>query len=321
MMQKRFFLFFQIGVLLLLFQETSAGFWIWTPKTSKFANPERIAKQTPKEQLAWALSFYEAKEYPRALQEMETLVRRYPRSHEAAEGQFYIGLCQETLENYDAAFNAYEGVIKKYPNSARIQEVIEHEYRIGNLFFNGKKRKIAGLEILPSYGKAVEIFKQVIENAPYGSYGELAQYKISEGYKKMGEYPNAREAFEKLIENYPKSELVDDAKYQIALVTFKMSRAASYDEEDTDKAIEEFSKFVAEHPQSELVQESQEATRELKGRKAKKAFDIAEFYAKNGSLASAKIYYNKIIEQYGESHWAGLALEKLTVLEKKEKKK
>ena len=320
-MAKRRLLPLLSTVLLVFLHGTAFGFWVWSPKSATFTNPKKIAKQTPKEQLTWALSFYNAKEYSRALQEMEILVRTYPRSAEAAEAEFYAGRCYEALENYEGAYKAYHAVLKKYPNSSKIQEVIEEEYRIANLFYNGKKRKIAGLEIFPSYEKAIEIFREVVESAPYGSYAELSQYKIGECYKKIGDYPKSKEAFEKLIEDYPKSELVDNAKYQIALVIFKMSRAASYDEEATDKAIAEFTKFVQEHPESELVQESQEAIRELKERKAEKAFDIAEFYAKQKQFAAAKVYYNQVIEQHAESPWASRALEKLTVLEKKEKKK
>jgi len=282
-----------------------------------------MSKPVPQDQFQWALSFYEAKEYPRALQEMKNLVRRFPKSAEAAEALFYIGLCHEALDNYENAFKAYEEVVGKYPNSGRIQEILEQEYRIANLFYSGKKRKVpgVGLELLPSYGVAIDIFKRVVENAPYGPYADLSQYKIGECHKKRGEYREAKEAFEKLMDDYPKSQLVDDVKYQIALVSFKMSREASYDERATDEAITEFSRFIAEHPESELVQESQSAIQELQGRKAEKAFEIAEFYVKQKSFAAAKTYYNEVIERYAETSWARLALEKLTVLEKEEKKK
>lgn len=319
-MMRRLFIFLGIGISLIFFQETALGFWIWSPKSSKFTDPRRIAKGSPQEQLNWALSFFEAKDYPRAIREMENLTRRYPRSAEAAEAFFFMGRSHEALEEYEAAFKDYEGVVKKYPNSGRIQEIVEREYRIANLFYSGKKRKIAGLEILPSFEKAAEIFQRVIENAPYGPYAELSQYKIGECYRKSGDYKKAREAFEKLMEDYPKSELVNDAKYQIALATFQMSRGASYDDEATDKAIEQFSKFVKEHPESDVVEESREAIRTLRERKAEKAFEIAEFYVKQGAVSAATVYYDKVIDQYGETSWATRALEKLKVLEKQKKK-
>ncbi|MFH1858502.1 MAG: outer membrane protein assembly factor BamD [Candidatus Omnitrophota bacterium] len=316
---RKLFLFLWIGLFLFFLPGSSYGFWVWSPKRPALTQPKRMVKPSPKEQLAWALSLFETKEYARALQEMENLARRYPQSPEAAEAQFYIGRCHEELGNDEEAFKAYEEVVKKYPNSDKIQEVIEHEYRIANLYYGGKKRKVMKLELFAGYEKAVEIYRQVVAHAPYGAYAELSQYKVGECYKKIGNYKKAREAFEKLIEDYPRSELVNQAKYQIALTTFRMSREADYDEEATDKAIEKFSNFVAEHPESNLAEESQGAIRDLQERKAKKAFDTAEFYAKQKAYPAARIYYNKVIGQFPKSSWASRALEQLTILEKKEK--
>ncbi len=315
---RKSLLFIGVGFLLVSVQGSAYGFWIWSPKTSKFTNPKKVSKQTPAEQLAWALSFYEAGDHGRVVQEMKNLVRQYPRSHEAAEAQFYAGRSLEALEDYDGAFKAYEEVIKKYPNSARIQEVIEREYQIANLYYSGKKRKIAGLELLPSYQKAIEIYKQVVDHAPYGPYAELALYKMGECYRKTGEYGEAQKTFERLMKDYPSTELKDDAKYQIALTTFKMSRPSSYDAQSTDAALEQFTRFIEEHPGSELVEESQEVIRDLKERKAEKALEIAEFYDGQGKWSAAAVYYNKVIEEHPESASAKEALEKLTVLKKRE---
>ena len=319
-MRRRLFLIVSIILFACPLTGSASAFWLWSPKTLKYINPKKVSKPVPKNQFQYALSFYAAKNYSRALDEMKNLVRDYPRATEAGEAYFYMGLCQEELEDYDAAYKSYEEVVKKYPNSGRIQDIIEREYRIANLFYNGKKRKIAGLEIFPSFDKAIEIYRRVVENAPYGPYADLSQYKTGECFKKKGEYGESREAFEKLIETYQKSELIDDAKYQIALVTFKMSGGAHYDERETDEAIEKFSNFIKEHPESNLVKESGEAIQELRNRKAEKAFDIAEFYAKQGAIPAAKTYYNEVVEHYAESSWARLALERLTILEKEAKK-
>ena len=315
-MRKTVLIWVVLLTLLICAGEGSA-FWIWSPKTKRLERPEKGVKPVPSDQLNWALSFFEAKNYERALREMENLVNAYPSSKDAAQAQYYVGRCQEALENYYAAFKAYDKLAAHYPNSQRLGEAIEREYRIGNLFYSGKKRKLAGLEILPSIAKAIEIFSRVVEQAPYGSYGVLAQYKLGESYKKNGEYPKAKEAFEKLIEDYPKSELVDEARYQIALVTLKASRKASYDDRAADEALALFSRFVKEHPQSDLVPESLEAIQMLKDRKAEKVFETAQFYEKQGKATAAKLYYNQIIERYGKSSWAPRALERLTILEKK----
>ena len=316
MMRKALLPILLLPCLLVSFADNSSAFWIWTSKTKTFERPGDQVKAIPPDQLQFALSFFKAKEYDRSLKEMEKLVSKYPLAKEAAEAQYYVGRCHEELENYDDAAKAYGKVVSRYPNSQRIAEVIEREYRIGNLFFSGKKRKIAGLEIIPSFGKAIEIFRQVVEQSPYGPYGVLAQYKLGESYKKAEDYGSAREAFEKLIEEYPESELVDEARYQLALVSLQDSKGVSYDEQTTNEALAQFSRFVKEHPESDLVEESLQAIQLLKDRKAEKAYGIARFYEKQGKADAAKLYYNQVIEQYGSSSWAKLALERLTVLQK-----
>ena len=309
-----------VGITLLtvvLFAGEGFPFWIWSPKTKRLERPEKGVKPVPADQLTWALSFFQVKEYEQALRQMENLVDRYPSSKEAAEAQYYVGRCDEALGDYYAAFKAYDKLSAHYPNSQRLGEAVEREYRIGNLFYSGKKRKLAGLEILPSLDKATEIFLRVVEQAPYGSYGVLAQYKVGECHKKSGQYAQAKEAFEKLVEEYPNSELVDEARYQIALVTLKMSRKASYDDRTADEALVQFNRFIKEHPQSDLVSESLEAIQTLKDRKAEKAFETAQFYEKQGKTTAARFYYNQVIEQYGKSSWAQQALERLTILERK----
>ena len=45
--------------------EISAGYcyWVWTPETKKWINPKYAPKDTPKEQLLYAMDFFEAKDY------------------------------------------------------------------------------------------------------------------------------------------------------------------------------------------------------------------------------------------------------------------
>ena len=67
-------------------------YWIWTPKTGKWVNPKTQAKPTPKEQFDFAKSFYDIKKYEDAQREFRKLLRKFPKSAEAAESQYYLGL-------------------------------------------------------------------------------------------------------------------------------------------------------------------------------------------------------------------------------------
>ena len=117
------------------------AYWIWTPKTGKWVNPKTMVKSTPKEQFELAKSFYGVKNYEEAKREFKKLLKSYPKSAEAAESQYYLGLIEEAQNNLYEAYLAYQKVIDKYPFSERIKEIIEKEFKIAEIFMSGEKSK------------------------------------------------------------------------------------------------------------------------------------------------------------------------------------
>lgn len=303
------------GLLLgFLMASPSFAYWEWTPQTGRWINPKYASKATPQEQYEWARSFYEAKDYKRAVREYSKILKYFPRSDYAAKGQMGLAESYEGMGEYYKAFQTYQKLLDAYPSYAETDTIVERQYRIGNLFFEGQKRKFLGFEILPSGDQTIEIFKKVADNAPYGSYGEAAQYKTGECYKKLGKYVEAKEVFESAVRQYPGGEYADAARFQIALCTVKESKKSAYDQQSTDQAIAEFKEFIRTHPQSESLDEAKVMIDELLDRKAEKSFQIAEFYQSQRDLASAKTYYQEIIMQYPESSYAAMAKEKLDAL-------
>jgi len=295
------------------------AYWIWTPQTGKFINPKYAVKETPQKQHEWAMVFFESKDYKRALVEFEKLVKNYPFAKLTSEAQFYVGLCYEETGQYYKAFENYQLVIDKYPYTERVEEIIEREYRIGNLFYSGQKAKVFGMAVLPAKDKAIEIFAKVVENAPYGEYADIAQYKLGQCYVDLRDYINAALAFKEIIENYPKSPLVDDAKYQIAMCAAHSTTGPEYNEEDTDRAIKEFKDFVRRYPDSHMEKEARQFVSKLEDQKAENSFNIAQFYEKRNNPQSAVIYYEEILTQYPESEWSTKALERLQIIRKQTK--
>lgn len=299
----------------------SFAYWIWTPETGKFINPKYAVKETPQKQFAWAMTFFEGKDYKRAIAEFEKLIKNYPLSKLASEAQFHLALSYENMGEYYKAFENYQLVIDKYPFTERVDDIIDREYRIANLFYAGEKAKILGISLLPAKDKAIEIFSKVVENAPYGKNADIAQFKLGQCYIELEDYINAALAFKEIIENYPKSSLIDDAKYKIALCAVNSTTGPEYNEEDTDRAIKEFKDFVKRYPDSQMEQEARQFISKLENQKAEKQFNIAQFYEKQGNADSAIIYYEEILNKYPKSQWAALALERKQIIHKETRKK
>jgi outer membrane protein assembly factor BamD (BamD/ComL family) len=291
-------------------------YWIWTPKTGKWVNPKTAVKPNPKEQFELAKTFYDEKKYEDAKREFRKLLRQYPKSFEASESQYYLGAIEEAQGNLYGAYEAYQKVIDKYPFSERIQEIIEREYKIGEAFMAGEKRKAIGIT-LPVENPAIEIFSKVVENSTYGPLAPKAQYKLGLVLKGLMRYYEAEEAFNKVITNYPNSEWVEAAKFQIASCRAAVSRGPDYDQGAAKEAKDKFEDFVKEHPDAVLSHEAEKNINQLKEKEAEANFNTGRFYEKQKAYEAAKVYYNEIINNYPDSVWAVKALERLQIMEKR----
>ena len=311
-------------IILILFLLVTVGstpaypYWIWTPKTKKFVNPKNLPKSTPKEQFEYAKSFYDIKKYEDSIREFKKLLKAYPKSFEASESQYYIGLIEEERGNPYEAFQAYQKVIDKYPFSERIQEMNEREYKIAEAFMNGAKRKALGVT-LPVENPAIEIYTKVVENSTYGPLASKAQYKLGLVLKSLLRYYEAEEAFGKVISNYPTSEWADAAKFQIASCRAAESQGPEYDQGAMQEAKQKFEEFSREHPDAVLSKEAENNILNLKEKEAASNFKIATFYEKQKAYEAAKIYYSDIINNYSDTQWAAKAADKLQQLEKMKK--
>ncbi len=303
-----------------VFFAPAQAYWIWTPQTKKWINPKTEVKPTPQEQFKLAMQFYEIKSYEEAKREFLKLLKNYPKAKEAAESQYYLGRLEEEQKKYYEAFLAYQKVVDKYPFSERIQEIIERQYQIGELFMSGEKRKALGV-VLPVENPSIEIFTKVIENSTYGPLAPKAQYKLGLVLKELTRYFEAEDAFDKVISNYPDSEWVDAAKYQIAACRQAVSRGPDYDQGAAGEAKDKFEEFVKEHPDAILSAAAEKNIREINEKEAQSNYNIAVFYEKQNNYNAAKIYYEDVIANYPQTKSAPQAQKKLDQLLKKMEKK
>ncbi len=289
--------------------------WVWSPQTG-WIGPAGAVKDSPEEQLAFAEAFFNRQDYDRAEKEFRKLLKAYKDSREAAEAQYFIGRCREEQSDYYKAFLEYRKTIQTYPSTTRVEEILEREYQMGNYFLAGKKRKLLGTAaLLPARDKAIEIFRAIVEDGPFSEYGQLAQYKLGLAHLALGDYEEAVSAFEQVITRYPDSPLVDDSRFQIAQASLKGTFKPGYDQSPTDLAIRELQAFLREYSESELSADATTRLQELKERRAEHEYQVAQFYERRKRPASAVIYYEAILEEFGQTSWASQAAARLQVLQ------
>jgi outer membrane protein assembly factor BamD len=294
------------------------AFWMWTPETGKWENPKFAVKETPSEQLKYALTFYKVHKYKEATREFKKLIDHYPRAKEAPDAQFYIGLSLEEQDKFFDAYKAYQVVVEKYPFSERSAEIVKKQYKIGEKLLEGEKDKSDFMEALTGTNyNVIEVFRTVIKNAPYGPLAPQAQYKIGLYLLEKGLYQEARDEFEKVMNDYPESEWAKPAQYQSALADSKRSTGVQYDQKITQSAVSEFKDFVTKNPEAELSGHAKKQITSLTEKEAENAFIVGQFYEKQKNFKAAKIYYEDIVNGYKDTKWSIKALERLRAISSK----
>ncbi|MFZ5801898.1 MAG: outer membrane protein assembly factor BamD [Candidatus Omnitrophota bacterium] len=300
---------------LTVFLPSVFAYWVWSPEAGKFINTEVAEQDTADEQYQYAMQFYKEKNYDDAIKQLEHTLKRYPEAHIASEAQYRLGIIYEEQGNYEKAFEAYKALVTSYPSSDRINEVIEREFRIGNLFLSGKKGKLMGIEILPAIPRAIDVFKHIVEQAPYSDYGDKAQFHLGLAYRKAGKFDDAVTAFQLLIDQYPQSALLADARFQLAETSFQKSTAQFRDQRALEEASEEIDKFLSAYPDSSASEKAAKIRQVIDEKNAEKNYRIGLYYEKTDYLKSALIYYSDVAKRYPHTQWGQKASQKLRALE------
>ena len=298
-----------------LFTTSAYPFWIWSPKTQKWKNPQHSALATPYLQYKEAVKSFDSEDYKKAYKEFKKLLVHYPDAKEAAEAQYYIGRCLEKMDKLYDAFLEYQKVIDSYPNSQRITEIIEREYNIGEYFLNREPKQWIGISIYDFVDHpSVHIFKTIVDKVPYSEYAPRAQYKLGMIFSNLSRYEEARDAFGKVLDDYADSEWAAPAKYQLATVTAKAVSGTDYDSTYLKEAAERLDEFIEDHPEAQISSEAQDQLKILRSREAKKIFDIAKFYENQNKHSAAVLYYKKITGNYSDTEYSSLSLDKIEQL-------
>jgi outer membrane protein assembly factor BamD len=234
----------------------------------------------------------------RAIKAYTKIVRRYPHDRTAPEASYRIGEIQEQRADYLHAAGAYRLLVEQYPQSPRFAEAIEGQFRIGELYLAGnKKRKVLGVTISNMLDAAVEIFASIVRTAPYGKYTARAQFGIGRAREKQGQADAAIAAYEAVIEKFPNEPVAADAQYQIGYLWYAAARAGTKDPNAVTRAKVGFQDFLFRYPHSEKAPQARENLTRLENKATSDSFGIAKYYDKQKNYRAAVIYYNDVIRQ------------------------
>src|SRR5262245_13913239 len=233
----------------------------------------------------------------RAIKAYRTLVRRYSRDALAAGAAFRDAQLYEQTHQFLEAAGTYRLVVTNYPTSPHFNEAIEGQFRVGEIYLNGKKLKLLGIPLSTSMDRAVDIFAAVIRTAPYGKYTARAQFDIGLAREKQGANDAALQAYQAVIDKFPNDPIAVNAQYQIGYIWYTASNMGTKDIAATNNARTAFQDFLFRFPNSEKAPQARANLQQLEHKSTIRAYDVARFYDKQKAYRAAVIYYNELIRQ------------------------
>src|SRR5438445_2694901 len=253
----------------------------------------------------------------RALRAYKSLIKHHPKDSLAPSALYRAAQLQEQLHDYTPAADSFRELVEKYPTSPYFDDAIEAQFRIGELYLNGKKLKVLGMSIASSLDRAVTIFANVVRTAPYGKYTARAQFDIGLAREKQGANDAALQAYQAVVDKFPNEPVAVDAQYQIGYIWFTAARTGTKDIAAVSNARTAFQDFLFHYPNSEKAAQARANLELLEHKETTSSYQVAKFYDKQKYYRSAVIYYNEVIRQQPGSTESNLAKKRIDQLRAK----
>ena len=253
----------------------------------------------------------------RAIKAYKSLVKHHPKDTLAPAALYRSAELQEQLHDYTPAAESFSQLVEKYPGSPRFEEAIEAQFRVGEIYLNGKKLKFLGIPLASALDRAVTIFANVVRTAPYGKYTARAQFDIGLAREKQGANDAALQAYQAVVDKFPNEPVAVDAQYQIGYIWFTAAQTGTKDAAASANAKTAFQDFLFHYPKSEKAAQARANLDILEHKQTANSYKVAKFYDKQKYYRAAVIYYNEVIRQQPGSQESNEAKKRIDQLRAK----
>jgi outer membrane assembly lipoprotein YfiO len=298
------------AVLLLSIPVTASAQWVWTPQTGRFIDMDRLPKETPELQVAFARQLMTEGRYRQAIRETEKFDTFYRGTEFSDDNQFLRGEIRMAQGSHLRAAQEFQLVALNYRDTDLYDRAIAKQYEIGDYFYdegvNNQDRRWRPFKKRP-FRRAIEVYTMVIENEPVRDQAAQAQYKIGLCHFTREEYLAAGQKYRTVIEQYPLSDWVDEASYGLAETYHMASLPPAYDQVPSQLTINAIDEFKARFPADARNDELVPVRKNMFENIASQRLETARFYVKRRKFQAALITHEVVVKQFPGTTAAGEA--------------
>jgi outer membrane protein assembly factor BamD len=183
----------------------------------------------------------------------------------------------------------------KKSNSKSISRILKNpdpafKLRMAEQFFVKKK-----------YGKAQQVYEDVMPYYKTGKEFEDIYYKYAYCAYYQGDYMNSENLFKSYLEIFPNSTKAEEVDYMRAYSFYKQSPKPELDQTSTIKAIGMMQTFINTHPGSTRNKEANDIIDICRGKLEVKDYKGAQLYYDVGQFRAAGVAFTTLLNTYPES--------------------
>ena len=270
--------------------------------TSRLASESRASEKDARAFYNAGIAAQKAGKLGRARKYYQRIVLRHPLCPTAADSAYRWGKLLEKDGQPLEAFEAYDAILTKYPNSPNYAEAMSRQNIIAHQVANGHiQNSFVGIKSRVDLKRSAEMLSKVRQNAPRTEAAEKAQYTIGQLYQTRGKgflgITRAIKAFEELTRDYPDSKYAAEAQYRIGEILLDESNDGNQDSANLERAKRAFEDVIIRYPNTQQAKKAKAQVAKLTSGDIQKSFDIAEFYEKKGQISSALFYYREAVSR------------------------
>ncbi len=276
---------------------------------------------------ASAEELFRHEKYREAAKLYKKAAASWPDSQLEQDAMFKLAESNFFAAHYSKANNGYEKLIRKYPNSLYLDNVITRQFSIARYweqYHNYNENWVITPNLIDNtrplfdtIGRSMKTYENIRLNDPTGPLADDAVMATANSYFLRQRYIDADYQYDLLRKEYPRSDHQYDAHILGLQCKLRKYHGPSYDGKPLEEAKLlvkqlkiQFSGELDEKQRTELAKVDGQLTQEL----ATREFNMGKHFDGIEEYGSARYYYAEVIKEYPDSQLATMARDRLAAI-------
>ncbi len=270
---------------------------------------------------------FRSQQYAEAAKQFKHAIARGPGSQIEQDAMFYKAESLFYAKQYPDAVDAYEKLLKEYPNSSHLNQVVRRQFDIARYWEKHHQYKPRWTitpnaldetrPLFDTLGRALKTYENIRLNDPTGPLADDAIMATANSHFLRGRYEDADYHYQLLRREYPRSEHQYEAHILGLRCKLRRYQGPDYGEaplQEAKKLVKQLKVQFGGELTSEQRDRLAEDQAEINQQLALRHYKMAKYYDDTKYYGSAKFYYAQIARDFPKTELATASLTRLAEL-------